>query len=35
MILIVFEDSDASIVWTGNHQEYDQTFKGNKNTIEK
>jgi len=35
MILIVFEDSEASIVWTGNHQEYDKTFKGNKNTIEK
>ncbi|AFU68119.1 hypothetical protein P700755_001160 [Psychroflexus torquis ATCC 700755] len=35
MILIVFEDSEASIVWTGNHQEYDKIFKGNKNTIEK
>lgn len=35
MILIVFEESEASIVWTGNHQEYDKIFKGNKNTIEK
>jgi len=35
MILVVFEDSEASIVWTGNHKEYDKTFKGNKSTIEK
>mgnify|MGYP001112128229 CR=1 FL=1 len=35
MILVVFDDSEASIVWAGNHQEYDKTFKGNKNTIEK
>lgn len=35
MILIVFEDSEASIVWTGSHQEYDKIFKGNKKTIEK
>ncbi|WP_445736995.1 type II toxin-antitoxin system HigB family toxin [Mariniflexile sp.] len=35
MILIVFEDSQASIVWTGNHKEYDKTFKGTKSTIEK
>lgn len=35
MILILFEDSEASIVWVGNHQEYDKIFKGNKSTIEK
>lgn len=35
MILIVFEDREASIVWIGSHDEYDKTFKGNKSTIEK
>ena len=35
MILIVFEDNEATVVWTGYHTEYDKTFKGNKSTIEK
>ena len=35
MILIVFEDNEATVVWTGSHDEYDKTFKGNKTTIEK
>lgn len=35
MILIVFEDSEATVIWTGSHEEYDKTFKGNKTTIEK
>ncbi len=35
MILIVFEQGEAVIIWTGSHDEYDTTFKGNKNTIEK
>ena len=35
MILIVFEDNEATVVWTGSHDEYDKTFKGNKITIEK
>jgi len=35
MILIVFEDKDATVIWTGSHKEYDNTFKGNKTTIEK
>jgi mRNA interferase HigB len=35
MILIVFEDDEATVVWTGSHDEYDKTFKGNKITIEK
>jgi len=35
MILIIFEDDEATVVWTGSHDEYDKTFKGNKNTIEK
>ncbi|MCG8305881.1 MAG: type II toxin-antitoxin system HigB family toxin [Cytophagales bacterium] len=35
MILIVFEDNEATVIWTGSHDEYDKTFKGNKTTIEK
>lgn len=35
MILIVFEDNEATIVWVGSHDDYDKTFKGNKVTIEK
>jgi mRNA-degrading endonuclease HigB of HigAB toxin-antitoxin module len=35
MILIVFEDDEATVIWTGSHDEYDKTFKGNKSTIEK
>jgi len=35
MILIVFEEDEASVIWSGSHDEYDSTFKGNKKTIEK
>lgn len=35
MILIVFEENEAVVIWTGSHDEYDNTFKGNKKTIEK
>ena len=36
LILIEFdEEGDASIIWAGTHQEYEHTFKNNKNTIEK
>ena len=35
MILIVFEDNEATVIWTGTHADYDKTFKGNKKTIEK
>ena len=35
MILIVFEDNEATVVWTGSHDEYDKAFKGNKSTIKK
>lgn len=35
MILVIFEDNVASVIWTGTHDEYDKTFKGNKTTIEK
>ena len=33
MILIEFEDDEASVVWVGDHQEYISTFKNNKKTI--
>jgi len=35
MILIEFDDGEASIAWTGTHQEYKTIFKNNKNTIKK
>jgi mRNA interferase HigB len=36
MILFEFhDDNEATVVWVGNHQDYDRTFKNNKNTIEK
>ncbi len=34
MILIVFDEQEAEILWVGNHAEYDKIFKGNKKTIE-
>jgi len=34
MILIVFDDNEATIIWAGSHDDYDKTFKGNKDTIE-
>ncbi len=33
MILIGFDDSEASVAWVGSHKEYDRTFKNNKSTI--
>jgi mRNA interferase HigB len=35
MILIIFEDEEAIVVWAGSHDEYDKIFKGNKSTINK
>lgn len=35
MVLIEFEESEASVVWIGSHKEYEKTFKNNKNTIKK
>ena len=35
MILVAFDDEEATVIWTGSHDEYDKTFKGNKTTIEK
>lgn len=33
MILIEFDDQEATVVWTGTHDEYESIFKNNKNTI--
>nr|WP_246535449.1 MULTISPECIES: hypothetical protein [Litoribacter] len=35
MILIEFEDQEATVVWAGNHQEYESVFRNNKVTIKK
>jgi mRNA-degrading endonuclease HigB of HigAB toxin-antitoxin module len=35
MILLEFDEEEASVVWVGTHQEYITTFKNNKNTIKK
>ncbi len=35
MILVEFEEGEASVVWVGTHQEYESIFKNNKNTIRK
>ncbi len=35
LVLIQLIEGDATIVWTGTHQEYSKTFKNNTNTIEK
>jgi mRNA-degrading endonuclease HigB of HigAB toxin-antitoxin module len=35
MILIEFEDDEATVVWAGTHQDYEKIFKNNKNTIKK
>lgn len=35
MILIEFDEGEASVVWIGTHQEYAKIFKNNKNTIRK
>src|SRR5690606_30661544 len=33
MILIEFDDNEATVVWSGTHQDYETIFKNNKNTI--
>lgn len=33
MILIEFINSEATILWCGNHKTYESTFKNNKHTI--
>ena len=35
MILIEFEDGEATVVWVGSHSQYERTFRNNKSTIEK
>lgn len=35
MILIEFDDREASVVWIGTHKEYENIFKNNKATIRK
>lgn len=35
MILIEFEENQATIVWAGSHQDYVKTFQNNKTVIEK
>ncbi|MCL6220413.1 type II toxin-antitoxin system HigB family toxin [Zunongwangia pacifica] len=35
MILIEFEDEEATVVWAGTHQQYETIFKNNRNTIKK
>jgi mRNA-degrading endonuclease HigB of HigAB toxin-antitoxin module len=36
MILIEFDENKrARVIWTGSHQNYNKTFKNNKNTIKK
>ncbi len=35
MILIEFEENQATIVWAGSHQDYEKTFQNNKTVIEK
>ncbi|WP_220270843.1 type II toxin-antitoxin system HigB family toxin [Marinilabilia salmonicolor] len=35
MVLILFDEQEATVIWTGSHDEYETTFKNNKQTIEK
>ncbi|MCA1752830.1 MAG: type II toxin-antitoxin system HigB family toxin [Cryomorphaceae bacterium] len=36
MILLEFEDNgEVTVAWCGSHDEYEQTFRNNKNTIKK
>ena len=33
MILIEFDENEATVVWIGNHNDYELVFKNNKNSI--
>lgn len=33
MILIELEDDEATVIWVGDHQQYERTFKNNKSAI--
>jgi mRNA interferase HigB len=35
MILVEFDDDEASVVWVGTHLDYEKVFKNNINTIKK
>ncbi|MCE6990781.1 type II toxin-antitoxin system HigB family toxin [Dyadobacter sp. CY323] len=35
LILVTVENGQIEIVWAGSHQEYEKTFKNNKNSVEK
>lgn len=35
LILLEIEDGEATVAWIGTHDEYETTFKNNKNTIAK
>ena len=35
MILVEFVDNESTIVWCGDHDSYESTFKNNKSTIKK
>jgi len=35
LILIEFEEDEATIVWCDSHDKYEETFKNNKDTIHK
>lgn len=35
MILVLFDEDESTILWCGNHDKYELTFKNNKNTIRK
>lgn len=33
MIFIEFQDNEATVIWVGDHQEYERIFKNNKSAI--
>ncbi|MFC3415370.1 type II toxin-antitoxin system HigB family toxin [Algoriphagus hitonicola] len=35
MILVEFDDLEATVVWAGSHSDYEKTFQNNKRTIKK
>ncbi len=35
MVLLEFSDDEATVVWVGSHDNYETTFKNNKDVIEK
>lgn len=35
MVMILFDEEEATVIWAGSHDEYETTFKNNKRTIEK